>query len=305
MTAPPLTPCAYAAPAVRAPDAERTCHDSAVPALFSPLRIAGITVPNRILSSGHDTVLAGDGAVTDELIACHEARAAGGVGLIVLQVSGVHESARYTTHVLMATEDECVPGYARLAQAVHRHGTKIFGQLFHSDTVYLQHTLTEEPVLLEGTAGVVLAQGHIPVDDLDPVALGVPADRVFAVGDRVTPRTVEEAVLEGLTVASDLRKRSVDQSPAPDPGSPSAPARRASPGGPGDDRVTPAPRPHGAPRCLSGASGRAGRRQARWFGSFLVGHTILANGRRPVRRRWCTTSRCRSNSRPRDLTAAG
>ncbi|MEV0976345.1 hypothetical protein [Streptomyces sp. NPDC049915] len=57
---------------------------------------------------------------------------------------------------------------------------------------------------MSGVAGTSLAQGHDPADDLDPVALGIPADRVFTAGDRVTPRTVEEAVPEGLTVAAEL-----------------------------------------------------------------------------------------------------
>ncbi|MGW2895996.1 oxidoreductase [Streptomyces sp. NPDC001212] len=116
------------------------------PHLFSPLRIGQVTVRNRILSSGHDTVLVRDGEVTEELIAYHEARAKGGVGLIVLQVSGVHESARYTTHVLMATDDECVPGYARLAQAVHRNGAKVFGQLFHPGREILESKDGSAPV---------------------------------------------------------------------------------------------------------------------------------------------------------------
>jgi 2,4-dienoyl-CoA reductase-like NADH-dependent reductase (Old Yellow Enzyme family) len=45
-------------------------------------------------------VIAADGLITDQLVAYHEARAAGGAGLIVLQVAGVHESSRYTSHVL-------------------------------------------------------------------------------------------------------------------------------------------------------------------------------------------------------------
>src|SRR5699024_3801765 len=65
------------------------------------------------------------------LVAYHEARAKGGAGLIVLQVSGVHETARYTNHVLMATEESSSPGYTAVAEAVHRHGATIFAQLFH------------------------------------------------------------------------------------------------------------------------------------------------------------------------------
>jgi 2,4-dienoyl-CoA reductase-like NADH-dependent reductase (Old Yellow Enzyme family) len=99
--------------------------------LFQPLRIRGCTLKNRIMSTGHDTTLPVDGTVNAPLVAYQEARARGGVGLIVLQVSGVHETARYTNHVLMATDDGCIPGYRRVAEAVHRFGTVLFGQLFH------------------------------------------------------------------------------------------------------------------------------------------------------------------------------
>lgn len=99
--------------------------------LFEPLRIRGCTLKNRIMSSGHDTTLPVDGTVNEALVAYQEARARGGVGLIVLQVSGVHETARYTNHVLMATDDASIPGYRSVAKAVHRFGTVLFAQLFH------------------------------------------------------------------------------------------------------------------------------------------------------------------------------
>jgi 2,4-dienoyl-CoA reductase-like NADH-dependent reductase (Old Yellow Enzyme family) len=104
---------------------------SAFPHLFQPLRIRGCTLKNRIMSTGHDTTLPVDGTVNPALVAYQEARARGGVGLIVLQVSGVHETARYTNHVLMATDDSSIEGYRRVAEAVHRYGTVLFGQLFH------------------------------------------------------------------------------------------------------------------------------------------------------------------------------
>ena len=105
--------------------------NSVFPRLFEPLRIRGCTLKNRIMSTGHDTTLPVDGTVNDALVAYQEARARGGVGLIVLQVSGVHETARYTNHVLMATDDAAIPGYRRLAEAVHRFDTVLFAQLFH------------------------------------------------------------------------------------------------------------------------------------------------------------------------------
>jgi pyruvate/2-oxoglutarate dehydrogenase complex dihydrolipoamide dehydrogenase (E3) component len=71
------------------------------------------------------------------------------------------------------------------------------------DTVYLQHVLTDEPVLAEGVAGLVLACGSAPEGDLLEAleSAGVPAT---GIGDCLAPRTVEEAVLEGLVAASGI-----------------------------------------------------------------------------------------------------
>jgi 2,4-dienoyl-CoA reductase-like NADH-dependent reductase (Old Yellow Enzyme family) len=99
--------------------------------LFSPIAIGNRQLKNRIVSTGHDTCLPTDDVVNEALIAYHEARAKGGCGLIVLQVSGVHETARYTSHLLMATDDRCIEGYRRLATMCHSYGTRIVGQLFH------------------------------------------------------------------------------------------------------------------------------------------------------------------------------
>jgi 2,4-dienoyl-CoA reductase-like NADH-dependent reductase (Old Yellow Enzyme family) len=101
------------------------------PNLFQPLQIRGVRLKNRIMSTGHDTTLPTDGLVNDALIAYHRARAEGGVGLIVSQVAGVHETARYTSHMLMATDDACIAGYRRLAETCHVHGCALFSQLFH------------------------------------------------------------------------------------------------------------------------------------------------------------------------------
>ena len=102
-----------------------------LPHLFAPLTLRGKSIRNRILSTGHDTVLPTDGRVNDALIAYHRARARGGAGMIVTQVAGVHETARYTSHMLMATEDDCIPGYRRLAEACHAEGCLVLSQLFH------------------------------------------------------------------------------------------------------------------------------------------------------------------------------
>lgn len=106
-------------------------NEKLFPILFSPFKIGKHTIPNRIVFTGHDTCLPENGVVNDALIAYLEKRARHGTGLIVLQVSGVHETARYTSHLLMANQDDCIPGYQRLAEACQRHGSVLFAQLLH------------------------------------------------------------------------------------------------------------------------------------------------------------------------------
>ena len=66
------------------------------PHLFSPFTLKSTEIRNRIFSTGHDTYLPEGGLPSEALIAYQRARARGGAGLIVIQVVGVHETARYT-----------------------------------------------------------------------------------------------------------------------------------------------------------------------------------------------------------------
>jgi hypothetical protein len=72
------------------------------------------------------------------------------------------------------------------------------------DTVYLQHVLTGEPVLLPASC-LVLAQGHLPDDALLSELSGSFDGELHAAGDVLAPRTAEEAVLDALRVATSLR----------------------------------------------------------------------------------------------------
>lgn len=101
------------------------------PHLFSPLAIRSVRLKNRICSTGHDTTLPTKGVPNDALIAYHRARAAGGAGLIIVQVAAIHESALYSAHVLEATSDDCISGYRNIAKACHEFDCAVFGQLFH------------------------------------------------------------------------------------------------------------------------------------------------------------------------------
>ncbi len=101
------------------------------PHLFSPYRINNVEIRNRIFSTGHDTDLGRHGAPSEDLIAYQSARARGGAGLIVVQVVAVHDTARYTSEVLMGTTDDHLPMFRKLFKAIREGGSTAFVQLFH------------------------------------------------------------------------------------------------------------------------------------------------------------------------------
>ena len=103
----------------------------AFPHLFSELGVGPRTFRNRIFSTGHMTcLLDGNMEPGDRFVAYHEARARGGAGLIVTESARIHETAGWRN--LDAASDGCILGYRRAAEAVHRHGCAIFGQLGHA-----------------------------------------------------------------------------------------------------------------------------------------------------------------------------
>ncbi len=101
------------------------------PHLFSPIRIGETTVKNRIFMPPISTNLADKGYVTDELIAHYAARAKGGVGLIVTEVTTIEPTYVYLPGDMSIHDDSFIPGWEKLTAAVHQYGAKILPQLFH------------------------------------------------------------------------------------------------------------------------------------------------------------------------------
>jgi 2,4-dienoyl-CoA reductase-like NADH-dependent reductase (Old Yellow Enzyme family) len=99
--------------------------------LLSPLRIGPVTLANRVVSTSHQTTLVHDYLPTEDFVAYHAARAAGGVGAIFLEATAVHPTGLLTPHTLGGYLPAIVAGYERVAGAARPHGTKLFLQLFH------------------------------------------------------------------------------------------------------------------------------------------------------------------------------
>jgi 2,4-dienoyl-CoA reductase-like NADH-dependent reductase (Old Yellow Enzyme family) len=101
------------------------------PNLLSPVRCGPLELNGRIVSTSHQTGLVEGHLPTDDLVAYHEARAAGGAAAIFLEATAVHPTGLLTSHTLGGYLDGIAAGYERLAQAVQPHGARLLVQLFH------------------------------------------------------------------------------------------------------------------------------------------------------------------------------
>ena len=102
------------------------------PTLLTQGRIGPIETRNRIVLPAMDQNSCDDGAITDLNIAHYEARARGGVGLLILETSAVAWPIGATSlHQPALSDDRFIPGLSRLADAVHRHGSKMVVQICH------------------------------------------------------------------------------------------------------------------------------------------------------------------------------
>jgi 2,4-dienoyl-CoA reductase-like NADH-dependent reductase (Old Yellow Enzyme family) len=166
------------------------------PTLFSPLQVGSMRMKNRIFSSGHDTVMVHDGAVTDQLIAYHRARAEGGAGLIIMQVAGIHETARYTSHILMATDDSCIPGYRQLADVVHEYDCKLVSQIFHPGREIMESQ--------DGALPVALAPSAVPNERFHVMPRAVEVDLLQEIiaGYAEGAVRLQKAGLDGVEVVA-------------------------------------------------------------------------------------------------------
>ena len=166
------------------------------PNLFEPLNIGPVTIKNRIVSTGHDTTLPTHGAINDDYLAYQEARARGGVGLIVLQVAAVHDSARYSSHVLMANDDKCIVEYERMANVCHRFNTTVFGQLFHPGREIMETA--------DGLAPIAFSASAVPQERFHVIPLEMTVDFIAEIvaSYASAAKRLETAGIDGVEIVA-------------------------------------------------------------------------------------------------------
>ncbi len=113
-----------------------TTSQSTVPTdlqiLFDPIEVGGVTLPNRIVMTGHGTGMADHHLPSEQHAAYYRERARGGVGLIGMAFPQIHPSSQNVPGEVQAYDPAVIPGLRKIADAVHRYETKIVMQLGHT-----------------------------------------------------------------------------------------------------------------------------------------------------------------------------
>ncbi|HXL65333.1 MAG TPA: NADH:flavin oxidoreductase, partial [Xanthobacteraceae bacterium] len=98
-----------------------------------PGNIGGLVVKNRLIRAAtSETMATASGEATDELVRLYSDLARGGAGLIITGHIYVEPRGQYEPRQLGLDRDERVAPLARVTDAVHRHGGRIFAELSHA-----------------------------------------------------------------------------------------------------------------------------------------------------------------------------
>ncbi|SHM32143.1 2,4-dienoyl-CoA reductase [Anaerosporobacter mobilis DSM 15930] len=117
--------------------------------LFEPGKIGKVGIKNRLVMSPMGCGLANlDGTPSEDMIAFYEARAIGGAGLIIPEITRVNDvHGAGLMRQLSVTKNRHIEPLSKLAEAVHKHGSKIFIQLHHPGRETVSALLGGQPVV--------------------------------------------------------------------------------------------------------------------------------------------------------------
>ncbi len=100
---------------------------------FSPYRIGSVDIKNRLIMPAMDSgVFDQKGFVYQPTLDYYGARAAGGFGLIIIEITAVEPTGVGMPCEPAGWTDECIPGMTNLAATIHEHGAKTIVQLHHA-----------------------------------------------------------------------------------------------------------------------------------------------------------------------------
>ena len=110
---------------------------SSFSSLYQPGKLGTLELKNRLILAAMGIPLAeAEGGLTDKMIAFYRARAEGGVGLVTTSFASISSDATFLL-TLGIYDDRHIPGFRKLADAVHEAGSKLCVQLMHPGLLLL------------------------------------------------------------------------------------------------------------------------------------------------------------------------
>ncbi|MDZ5038524.1 hypothetical protein GNF66_15535, partial [Clostridium perfringens] len=98
--------------------------------LFSPIKIRGMELKNRIIFPAMGTKFAGNSRmVNDQIIQYHVERVKGGSALSLVEDTSVHVKCAPRSYLAIC-DDKYIPGFRKLTDAIHEAGGKAGIQLW-------------------------------------------------------------------------------------------------------------------------------------------------------------------------------
>ena len=98
---------------------------------FSPIRIGGLIIPNRVFRPAHTANNTPGGRVGERFLAAHEEAARGGVGLTITGGAAIHWSSMLHPNGLAVWDDAAVEGLQQFAARMAPYPMKTVVQLWH------------------------------------------------------------------------------------------------------------------------------------------------------------------------------
>ena len=161
--------------------------------LFQPLAVGHTVLKNRIICGPHVTNFWRDHLPNEQATAYYEERAAGGVAMIIIGAAPVDETAKHKPFIQCGLwNDDCIPGLRDIAEAVHRHDTKLSIQLAQPGVHQTPGDYDEWPLVGPSQIPAVEAPFRIP-RELDADDIRVIVDKYADAALRV-----QKAGLDGL-----------------------------------------------------------------------------------------------------------